>query len=78
MQGHSNTTQLMFMKDELDRVSVTISEPEKDRVSRLFTRACELEVAFFDSVHPLRALSLAFKLVIIFAMGSQDLLDFMH
>ena len=52
MQVHSNTTQLMFMKDELDRVSVTISEPEKDRVSRLFTRACELEVAFFESVYP--------------------------
>tara|TARA_Y100001936_G_C16039409_1_gene650565 strand:- start:486 stop:620 length:135 start_codon:yes stop_codon:yes gene_type:complete len=42
----------MFMKDELDRVSVTISEQEKDRVSRLFTRACELEVAFFESFHP--------------------------
>ena len=50
MQGHSNTTQLMFMKDELDRVSVTISEPEKDRVSRLFYRACETwKSRFFEA-----------------------------
>ena len=47
MQVHSNTPQLMFMKDELDRVSVTISELEKDPVSRLFTRACAVKFAFF-------------------------------
>ena len=43
---------VMFMKDELDRVSAALTEAEKDRVSGLFTRACALEVAFFDSVYP--------------------------
>ncbi len=42
---------VMLMKDELNRVSATLSETEKARVSALFTRACELEVAFFDSVY---------------------------
>ena len=42
---------VMFMRDELNRVSATLSETEKARVSALFSRACELEVAFFDSVY---------------------------
>jgi thiaminase/transcriptional activator TenA len=42
---------VMFMKGELNRVSATLNEVEKARVSELFSRACELEVAFFDSVY---------------------------
>lgn len=42
---------VMFMKGELNRCAATLSDAEKDRVSGLFTRACALEVAFFDSVY---------------------------
>jgi thiaminase/transcriptional activator TenA len=42
---------VMFMKGELNRVSATLNEVEKARVSELFSRACELEVAFFHSVY---------------------------
>lgn len=40
---------VMFMKNELDRVAATLDEDGRRRAERLFRRACELEVAFFDS-----------------------------
>ncbi len=43
---------VMFMKAELDRVGVSLDPAGRDRCAALFRRACEFEVAFFDSVYP--------------------------
>lgn len=39
---------VMFMKAELDRVGPTLDGAAQYRAGRLFRRACELEVLFFD------------------------------
>lgn len=39
---------VMFMKAELDRVAESLDGAARYRVERLFRRACELEVMFFD------------------------------
>lgn len=42
---------VMFMKAELDRVGAGLDDLGRSRCAALFRRACELEVAFFDSVY---------------------------
>jgi thiaminase/transcriptional activator TenA len=42
---------VMFMKAELDRVGAGLDAFGRARCVALFRRACELEVAFFDSVY---------------------------
>lgn len=42
---------VMFMKTELDRVAASLDDGARKRAEGLFRRACELEVAFFDSVY---------------------------
>ena len=39
---------VMFMKSELDRIGPLLDDKARQRVQRLFRRACELEVGFFD------------------------------
>ncbi|GAB6880657.1 TenA family protein [Halorubrum gandharaense] len=43
-----------FLRSELDRVGPTLSERRQERVTELFARTVELEVAFFDAAYDSR------------------------
>lgn len=41
-----------FLRDELDRAADGLDPARRERIAALFTRAVELELAFFDAAYP--------------------------
>jgi thiaminase/transcriptional activator TenA len=51
---HSNpafVTWVEFLRSELDRVAARLPEPARDRCARIFARAAELELGFFEAIY---------------------------
>jgi thiaminase/transcriptional activator TenA len=51
---HSNpafVTWVEFLRGELDRVAARLPEPARDRCARMFARATELELGFFEATY---------------------------